>query len=135
LPKNLKKKNVNNSTNNNNNINNITNQLKSNNPTTSVANSIPTSIINSINNSNNINIKNEKFGKGVFLSDTELIELLKKPPKSTLVLRTKGSFQEFFKGINTKRFCDLLEKAYENVENSDDRKSKINKRLDLLLKD
>mmetsp|Transcript_30517 Transcript_30517/g.41989 ORF Transcript_30517/g.41989 Transcript_30517/m.41989 type:complete len:1121 (-) Transcript_30517:165-3527(-) len=72
------------------------------------------------------------FGKGVFLSDQDIIELLRKPPKTTEVLRTKGSFQDFFRGINSKRINHLLERAYVDIDDVDERSNKVNKRMDLL---
>lgn len=75
------------------------------------------------------------------MSDEELVELLRRPPKSTQVLRTKGNFQEFFKGISADRMRALLESAYSEKgisEGNDgeswevEKTSKIKKRMDLL---
>jgi len=66
------------------------------------------------------------------LSDQDIIELLRKPPKTTEVLRTKGSFQDFFRGINSKRIHHLLERAYVDIDDDDERSNKVNKRMDLL---
>jgi hypothetical protein len=71
-------------------------------------------------------------GKGVYLSDAEIVELLRKPPKATAVLRTKGSFQDYFRGISGLRMKALLSEAYSEVENTEDREVKVNKRMDLL---
>lgn len=72
------------------------------------------------------------FGDGVFMNDADLIALLRMPPKSTPQLRTKGSFQEFFRGIGQQRIQSLLEKAYEDAESLDERNQKVGKRMDLL---
>ncbi len=72
------------------------------------------------------------FGTGVFLQDREIVELLKQPPKTTLVLRTKGNFQDYFRGIKAARIRSLLMQAYSDVENPSDREAKVNKRMDLL---
>jgi hypothetical protein len=71
-------------------------------------------------------------GGGVYLSDAEIVELLKKPPKATAVLRTKGSFQDYFRGISGVRMKALLSEAYSEVEDAADREIKVNKRMDLL---
>lgn len=70
--------------------------------------------------------------QAVNLSDTELIDLLKKPPKTVLMLRTKASFQEFFRGIDMARFKRLLNEAYADIADPHDRESKISRRLSLL---
>lgn len=66
------------------------------------------------------------------MKDKDIVELLRKPPKSTAALRTKGNFQDFFKGISSKRIQSLLEEAYLDIIDIDERKSKVNKRMDLL---
>jgi len=76
------------------------------------------------------------------MSDVELVDLLKRPPKSTQVLRTKGNFQEFFKGISETRMRMLLESAYADRSSDEvgsdgefwetEKLSKINKRMNLL---
>jgi hypothetical protein len=72
------------------------------------------------------------YGKAVGMTDNELIDLLRKPPKSVVALRTKGSFQEFFRGMESKRIIKLLETAYNEIENPKERSLKVNKRMDLL---
>jgi hypothetical protein len=66
------------------------------------------------------------------LSDQELIELLRKPPKTVVALRTKASFQEFFRGIDMERFTRLLHAAYADISDIKDRESKIARRLCLM---
>jgi hypothetical protein len=68
----------------------------------------------------------------VHLSDQELIDLLRKPPKTVLALRTKASFQEFFRGIDMIRFTRLLNAAYSDISDLKDRESKISRRLSLM---
>lgn len=66
------------------------------------------------------------------LSDDELVDLLRKPPKSVVMLRTKASFQEFFRGVDTSRFQRLLSMAYADIPDVKDREAKINRRLNLM---
>lgn len=94
--------------------------------------------INSINNSNgdvNPSLKSSgtHLGGGASLmSDHELVELLRRPPKSTLVLRTKSNFQQFFRGVDRCRMQSLLARAYEDIADASERSLKIKKRLGLL---
>lgn len=81
-------------------------------------------------------------GKAVNMPDEDLVELLRRPPKTTQVLRTKGNFQEFFKGMNENRMLMLLQQAYsvqgtEEEGYSDEswekeKALKIKKRMDIL---
>lgn len=68
----------------------------------------------------------------VQLSDDELVDLLRKPPKSVVMLRTKASFQEFFRGVDMLRFQRLLNMAYADIVDVKDREAKINRRLSLM---
>jgi hypothetical protein len=72
------------------------------------------------------------FGDGVFVADKELVLLLRQPPKSTSILRTKTAFQTYFRGIGAARMKALLEEAYSEIEDVTERAGKVNKRLDLL---
>jgi hypothetical protein len=76
--------------------------------------------------------QNASFGEGVFLADEELIMLLKMPPKSTAMLRTKSGFQGFFRGIRGARMHQLLLAAYSDVGDKVMQLDKVNKRMDLL---
>lgn len=93
---------------------------------------------NNINNSNgdvNPSLKSSgtHLGGGASLmSDHELVELLRRPPKSTLVLRTKSNFQQFFRGVDRCRMQSLLARAYEDIADASERSLKIKKRLGLL---
>jgi hypothetical protein len=71
-------------------------------------------------------------GKALSMSDEELVELLRKPPKSTLVLRTKTNFQEFFNGIDATKMRLLLNGAYSDIADEAERNAKVNKRMELL---
>ncbi len=73
----------------------------------------------------------EGIRNAVPMSDEELVVLLNKPPKATIELRTKSSFQEFFRGMPHERMRALLERAYADLE-LEDRKLQIDKRLSLL---
>ena len=55
------------------------------------------------------------YGLGVALSEEELIELLSLPPKSCPALRTKSGYQDFFRGMNTIKMKNLLEKGYDRM--------------------
>lgn len=72
------------------------------------------------------------LGNAISLSDKDLIEMLRKPPKLVPALRTKSSFQAFFQGVQTKRMRFLLEEAYANIEDEIERSEKVSKRMDLL---
>lgn len=74
----------------------------------------------------------ESMGKGTLLSNEDIVELLKKPPKSVPMLRTKTSFQEFFKGIDRKRFEALLKEAYSDITEFEEREKKVLRRLELM---
>ena len=70
--------------------------------------------------------------KATALSDEELVDLLRKPPKSVAMLRTKASFQEFFRGVDAIRFKHLVEKAYGDILDIHERESKIKRRIELM---
>lgn len=70
--------------------------------------------------------------KAVDFPDEELVALLRQPPKTTLILRTKGNFQSFFRGISQQRMQTLLQQAYADIETESDRQQKVNKRMGLL---
>lgn len=72
------------------------------------------------------------FGEGVFMSDADLVVMLRLPPKSTPALRTKSSFQEFFRGIKSKRIEILLAEAYQGSGDADEQAQKVSKRMELL---
>ncbi len=74
----------------------------------------------------------ESMGKGTLLSNEDIIDLLKKPPKSVPMLRTKTSFQEFFKGIDRRRFESLLKEAYSDIDDLQEREKKVLRRLELM---
>ncbi len=74
----------------------------------------------------------ESMGKGSLLSNEDIIDLLKKPPKSVPMLRTKTSFQEFFKGIDRRRFESLLKEAYSDIDDLQEREKKVLRRLELM---
>ena len=80
----------------------------------------------------NIDLRQD-LGEAVFLSDSELIELLKRPPKTVLQLRTKSNFQLFFHGINPIRMQNLLDQAFlATISNDLERNEKVMKRMELL---
>jgi hypothetical protein len=72
------------------------------------------------------------LGKGTQLTNDEIIDLLRKPPKSVPMLRTKSSFQEYFKGIDLQRFRHLLMEAFNDISDMTERESKVNRRMELL---
>ncbi len=70
--------------------------------------------------------------KASTLTDEELVDLLRKPPKSVAVLRTKASFQEFFRGVDAIRFQRLIQQAYSDIIDSNERDAKIKRRMELM---
>eukprot|EP01041_Mallomonas_annulata_P002230 gene2230-4330_t len=78
-----------------------------------------------------VQLSQEAVGEAINLDDRVLIALLNKPPKSTKELRTKTSFQEFFRGMNQQRMRNLLENAYSDL-NGSDKQIQVEKRLKLL---
>jgi hypothetical protein len=66
------------------------------------------------------------------MDDKSLVEMLCKPPKTVPMLRTKSSFQEFFRGIAAGRMRQLLEQAYGNLADEAERHEKVAKRMELL---
>lgn len=68
----------------------------------------------------NDDFKTNDIGEGVLMSDNDLIIMLQKPPKSIPQLRTKSSFQSFFRGMDMKRMTKLLETAYSNISSKFD---------------
>ena len=75
---------------------------------------------------------NEVPNRALDMTDTELVELLRKPPKSIAMLRTKSGFQEFFRGMDAKRFSKLLQLAYQDIEDRTERDAKIQRRMELM---
>lgn len=71
-------------------------------------------------------------GPGVSLSDAELVDMLNRPPKLVHELRTKTHFQGFFRGMKLTRMVRLLEQAYASEINPENRRKKIEKRLDIV---
>ena len=69
----------------------------------------------------------------MYIPDAELVDLLRRPPKTTLILRTRGSFQDFFRGITQNRMRFLLERAYCDMDGTEEERAhKVDKRMGLL---
>lgn len=66
------------------------------------------------------------------MSDTELIDLLRQPPKTVPALCKKASFQEFFRGLSKDHFHRLVVAAYANLSDPAERDAKVKKRMDLM---
>lgn len=66
------------------------------------------------------------------MTDLELVDLLRKPPKTISALRTKAGFQEFFRGIDARRFNKLLQMAYQDIDDLSERDNKIKRRMELM---
>jgi len=81
---------------------------------------------------NNDSKSSGNLGGASLMSDHELVDLLRRPPKTTLVLRTKSNFQQFFKGVDRNRMHTLLATAYEDITDASERSLKIKKRMGLL---
>lgn len=71
-------------------------------------------------------------GPAVAMTDTELVHLLRQQPKHTEQLKTKHSFQAFFKKIDEKRMRSLLLRAYADIAENAERNEKVEKRMNLL---
>jgi hypothetical protein len=71
-------------------------------------------------------------GAALSLSDAELVEMLNRPPKLVHELRTRTHFQDFFRGMKLARMVSLLEQAYASELNPENRRKKVEKRLDLV---
>lgn len=82
--------------------------------------------------SNSVPGKTAPKPSAVSMSDEELVDLLRRPPKDTMALKTKNAFQEFFRGVSAQRMQSLLEQAYVEIADEGDRNAKIGKRMDLL---
>jgi hypothetical protein len=48
------------------------------------------------------------------------------------MLRTKTSFQDFFRGMEMQRFENLLQLAYADIPDPKEREAKIHRRISLL---
>lgn len=77
-------------------------------------------------------VENRSLGEGVGMKDSELVELLNRPPKTTYALRTKSNFQDFFRGMDQNRMKALLERAYSGEEDPGKKSHKVEKRMELL---
>jgi len=86
------------------------------------------------NNTNEYNeyVNKLELGDWSLLSDIEIIDMLKQPPKLVASLKTKSSFQNFFKGIKENKMRMLLEEAFSTSTDINERKDKVNRRMDLL---
>lgn len=71
------------------------------------------------------------YPRALLLSDETLISMLSLPPKTVPQMRTKSSFQDFFRGIPEERMKRLLHRAYGNL-NDLEREVKVKKRMELL---
>ena len=60
-------------------------------------------------------------GPAMNMTDGELVSMLKMKPKAVPALRTRSAYCHFFKGISKKRMIRLLEKAYEETEDEEEK--------------
>jgi len=74
------------------------------------------------------------LGEGVYRTDEELVELLSRPPKTVPALRTKSSFQDFFRGMRAGRMQALLERSCAGLADATEAEKalKVKKRMELL---
>ena len=86
---------------------------------------------NDNNTTTDIYDSNIELGDWNLKTDIEIIEMLKQPPKLVPCLKTRSSFQSFFKGIKETKMRMLLEEAFISSD-INERKDKINRRMDLL---
>ena len=66
------------------------------------------------------------------MSDMELVTMLKMKPKAVPALRTRSAYCNFFNGISKSRMKALLEKAYEETEDEEEKMAKVEKRIVIL---
>lgn len=66
------------------------------------------------------------------MTDADLLELLRQPPKSDARLRSKKDFKQFFGTLAAEHFQRLVVAAYANIADDGERASKINKRLEIM---
>ena len=85
----------------------------------------------SSNSSSSSSLRKVALGDAVAMSDIDLITMLKLPPKSNPLIRTKTDFQTFFRGMQAARMLKLLDSAYADLE-AIDRKNKVEKRMELI---
>ena len=71
------------------------------------------------------------LGKANGMSDSDLISMLRRRPKSVPEMRTRGSFRKFFRGMEEGRLRGLLRMAYEDLGEGD-REAKVDKRIALM---
>lgn len=74
---------------------------------------------------NNVN------GPAVALSDADLVNMLRRPPKAVPQLRTKSGYIDYFRGMPCVRMKSLLYKAYDDLE-PEEREAKVVKRMALI---
>jgi hypothetical protein len=74
------------------------------------------------------------LGAANALTDSELVELLSRPPKSVPQLRTKSSFCLYFQGMKRARFVSIAERAFASEGDGapDYFKAKVTRRLALV---
>lgn len=82
-------------------------------------------------NENSPSTNSPQVESAIELSDDALVVMLSQPPKSIPQMRTKSSFQDFFRGMTEERMKRLLHRAYGNL-NDLEREVKVRKRMELL---
>ncbi len=63
------------------------------------------------------------------MTDAQLVELLRKRPKTVPQLQTRQGFQRFFAGVAAARMRRLLAEAFADVDDAHDR---VERRMELL---
>lgn len=71
-------------------------------------------------------------GLALGMPDEVLEEMLRRHPRAVPEIRTKGSFREFFRGMETERMKRLLKGAYEGTLPAGEVERKMKKRLGLV---
>ena len=82
-------------------------------------------------NENSPSTQSPQIESAVDLTDDALVIMLSQAPKSIPQMRTKSSFQDFFRGMTEERMKRLLHRAYGNL-NDLEREVKVRKRMELL---
>jgi len=76
--------------------------------------------------------QNEKTPKlAISFPDSDLIDMLKKPPKTIPEMRTKDRFRSFFTGFPASRLQSLLMSAFDDLD-ADQQQKKVSKRIKMV---
>jgi len=80
----------------------------------------------------NTSSQKKVLGTAISMADKEIINLLKMKPKNVPEFKTRNGFKRFFEGMDQARIINLLQEAYQDIDEIK-RNEKIQSRLDILL--